>query len=84
LDVAPGRVNTGFSSRSCGTRKPPNSPGSSSHSPRDLAKTVFSAWKRKKQRITYPRSLSFSLFVVRALLPGLYDKINRKLWGLDN
>lgn len=84
LDVAPGQVNTGFSSRSCGTRKPPNSPGSSSHSPRDLAKTVYTAWKRKKQRITYPRSLSFSLFVVRALLPGLYDKINRKLWGLDN
>ncbi len=84
LDVAPGQVNTGFSSRSCGTRKPPNSPGSSSHSPRDLAKTVYAAWKRKKQRITYPRSLSFALFIVRALLPGLYDKINRKLWDLDN
>lgn len=84
LDVAPGQVNTGFSSRSCGARRPPNSPGSSSHSPADLAKTVYSAWKRKKQRITYPRSLSFALFVVRAILPGLYDRINRKLWGLDN
>ncbi len=83
LDVAPGQVNTGFSSRSCGARRPPNSPGSSSHSPRDLAKTVYTAWKRKKQRITYPRSLSFALFAVRALLPGLYDKINRKLWNLD-
>lgn len=84
LDVAPGQINTGFSSRSCGSRKPPDSPGSSSHSPVDLAKTVFTAWKRKKQRITYPRTLSFALFVVRAILPGLYDRINRKLWKLES
>ncbi len=82
LDVAPGQVNTGFSSRSRGERKPPDSPGSSSTSPAGLAAAVYKAWKRRKKRITYPRTLSAAIGFVRTLLPNLYDRINQKLWKL--
>ena len=83
LDVAPGQINTGFSSRSCGKRRPPDSPGAKGNSPAGLAKAVFRAWKKKKRRITYPGALGAAIWFVRVFLPGLYDRINRKLWKLD-
>lgn len=83
LDVAPGQINTGFSSRSCGKRRPPDSPGAKGHSPAGLAKAVFRAWKKGKRRITYPGTLGAAIWFVRVFLPGLYDRINRKLWKLD-
>lgn len=83
LDVAPGQINTGFSSRSCGTRRPPDSPGSGGHTPQALAKAVYRAWKTKKERITYPRMLSAALFFIRAVIPSFYDTISRKLWKLN-
>lgn len=82
LDVAPGQISTGFSSRSCGTRRPPDSPGSKGHTAQGLAKAVFRAWRKKKKRITYPGSLAVAVWAVRTFIPGLYDKINRKLWKL--
>ena len=83
LDVAPGQVNTGFSKRSCGTRRPPDSPGSKSHTPEGLAKTVYRGWKSGKQRITYPRSLGFFISLVKTLIPSFYDSACRKLWRLN-
>lgn len=82
LDVSPGQINTGFSSRSCGSRRPPDSPGAKGHSPAGLAKAVFRAWKKKKKRITYPGKLAFLIFLVRVVLPDLYDRISVKLWKL--
>ena len=84
LDVAPGQVNTGFSSRSFGRRRPPESPGASSTSPEKMAGCVFNAWQKKKKRITYPRPLAFALFLVRAVIPGIYEKISLKLWKLQS
>lgn len=83
LDTAPGQINTGFSSRAFGTRRPPDSPGSKHHSPEALAETVYSAWRKKLRRITYPRSLSPAIFLLRTILPRLYDKISLKLWNLN-
>jgi len=83
IDIAPGQINTGFSSRSCGERRPPDSPGSKGNSPAGLAKAVHKAWVKRKKRVTYPRILSFGLWFVRAVIPGLYDRINRKLWKLN-
>lgn len=84
LDVSPGQINTGFSSRSCGSRRPPDSPGAKGHSPNGLAKAVFRAWRRKKKRITYPGKLAFLIFLVRVILPNLYDRISLKLWKLQD
>lgn len=83
LDVAPGQINTGFSSRSFGTRRPPDSPGSKHHSPEALAETLYAAWKKRLRRITYPRILSPALFLLHTMLPRLYDRISIKLWRLD-
>ena len=82
LDVAPGQVSTGFSSRSLGKRRPPSSPGSGRTSPDKMAECVFRAWKAGKKRITYPRTLALGLFFVRAIIPGIYEKISLKLWNL--
>ncbi len=82
LDMAPGQINTGFSSRSCGKRRPPDSPGSKGQTPQALAEAVFRGWKKNRKRITYPGFLAFSVFFVRTFLSGFYDKINRKLWKI--
>lgn len=82
-DVAPGQVNTGFSSRSRGTRKPPDSPGSKGHTPEALARSVYQAWRHGRKRPTYPRILAGAIFFVRTIIPDLYDRISFKLWHLD-
>ena len=82
LDVAPGQVNTGFSSRSLGKRKPPESPGSAHTSPEKMAESVFRAWKSRKKRITYPRGLAIALFFVRCVIPGWYERISLRIWNL--
>jgi len=82
LDVAPGQVNTGFSSRSLGGRKPPESPGSSFTSPEKMAECVFRAWRRRKKRITYPRVLAPLLFFIRCVIPGCYERVSLRIWKL--
>ncbi len=82
LDVSPGQINTGFSSRSCGGRRPPDSPGAKGHTPEALAKAVYQAWRKGKKRITYPRTMAFAVFFVRTFLADFYDRVNRKLWKL--
>lgn len=81
MDVCPGQINTGFSSRSFGSRKPPDSPGASS-GPEEFAETVYKAWRKGKKSLTYPSWLGSAIFVVKYLLPGLYNRLSRKKWGL--
>ncbi len=82
LDVAPGQINTGFSRRAFAHRDVPDSPGSSRTSPEKLASFVYRAWQRKKRRVTYPAMLKFALFWLRAIIPGIYQKVSLKLWKI--
>lgn len=82
LDVAPGQINTGFSSRAFGHRPVPDSPGSGATSPEKLANFVYCAWRKKKTRVTYPSMLKYALFFLRAIIPGIYQKVSLKLWKL--
>lgn len=81
LDVSPGQINTGFSSRSFGHRSPPDSPGRSA-GPEGFAKAVYRAWKRGRKSMTYPGWLGAALFAVRYFVPGLYNRFSLKMWGL--
>ena len=76
LDVAPGQINTGFSSRSFGKRRPPSSPGSGGTSPEALAKCVYDSWRRRCKRVTYPRFLGVGIFIVRAFFRGVLAEEN--------
>lgn len=81
LDVSPGQINTGFSSRSFGHRSPPDSPGASA-GPDAFAKAVYKAWKRGRKSMTYPGWLGAALFTVRYILPGVYNHFSMKMWKL--
>lgn len=83
LDVAPGQINTGFSSRSCGKRRPPSVPGCGSTSPASLAKLVYGSVLKRRKRVTYPRLLGIGIFMVRAFLSRFYAKRNIAIWQLD-
>lgn len=82
LDVAPGQINTGFSSRSIGKRHPPEAPGAGFTSPKQMATAVYHAWRNQLKRITYPRFLSLALWFVRVIIPSVYERISVKLWKL--
>jgi short-subunit dehydrogenase len=82
LDMIVGRINTGFSLRSLGGRKPPSSPGGGSATPDDLAKAVYKGWRQRQRTITYP---GWNRWIVPLLLGPLnrvFEKENRKRWGL--
>jgi short-subunit dehydrogenase len=81
LDVSPGQINTGFSSRSFGRRRPPDSPGASAD-PDAFARAVYKAWKRGRKSMTYPGWLGAVLFGVRYLVPGIYNHFSLKMWKL--
>ena len=78
LNLTVGRINTGFSSRSLGSLKPPETP-SLSATPEKLADKVFTAYLKKKREITYPYWYSFFILIAK-LFPNLYDSINLKKW----
>ncbi len=81
MDVCPGQISTGFSSRSFGSRKPPDSPGASA-GPEAFAETVYKAWRKGKKSLTYPSWLAAAIFGVKYFLPGLYNRLSRKKWRL--
>ncbi len=81
LDVSPGQISTGFSSRSFGHRSPPDSPGRSA-GPDAFAQAVYKAWKRGRKSMTYPGWLGTALFAVRYFLPGIYNHFSLKMWKL--
>ena len=82
MDVLPGQISTGFSSRACGTRRPPDAPGAKD-SADGLAASVYRAWKGRRRILVYPGWIGIGAFILRNMVPGLYDRISRKIWHLD-
>ncbi len=78
LNLIVGRINTGFSSRSLGSMKPPETP-SFSTTPEKLAEKVYKAYLKKKREITYPYWYGFFILISK-LFPDVYDSINLKKW----
>jgi len=82
MDVVPGQINTGFSSRSFGMRRPPDAPGAKGD-PSGLAEAVYRGWIRRKKAVLYPGWIGLGTFFVRAFIPGIYDAVSRRIWHLD-
>jgi uncharacterized protein len=77
LNLLPGRINTGFSTRALGSRKPPETPFAGY--PEKLARTAFRAYKKEKRQLVYPRWYQLLPFV-RYIFPGLYDRVSTGQW----
>ena len=54
LNVCPGRVDTGFSSRALGGRKPPETPGRTASSAEEFARKLFRACRARRRELIYP------------------------------
>ncbi|MDD2479502.1 MAG: SDR family NAD(P)-dependent oxidoreductase, partial [Victivallaceae bacterium] len=83
LEVCPGQINTGFSSRSMGMRKPPDSPGRSA-GPEALAEAFYRAWKRGKSALVYPGWMNWAVATVRGVFPWFYNHYSLKVWNLED
>ncbi len=82
MDVRPGQISTGFSSRACGCRRPPDAPGAKSNA-RGLARAVYRGWRSSGRNVLYyPWWIGMGIFFIRNVIPGIYDRISRKLWKL--
>ena len=81
LNVCPGRVDTGFSSRALGGRKPPETPGRTSSSAEVFAQKVFNAYRKRKRELVYPGWYWFAIVFAR-WFPGCCERINRRVWQL--
>ena len=81
LNVCPGRVDTGFSSRALGGRKPPETPGRTSSSAEVFARKVFNAYRKRKRELVYPGGDWFAIVFAR-WFPGCCERINRRVWQL--
>ncbi len=77
LNLIVGRINTGFSSRSLGSLKPPSTPFSGSAE--KLAEITYKAYRRKKREVIYPYWYRFFILLAD-LFPDLYDSISLKKW----
>lgn len=80
LGLIVGRINTGFSSRALGNRKPPATPFSGK--PAGLARQVLRAVARRRRQLVYPGWYRFVLLLQR-WLPGTFDRIAMKKWQTD-
>jgi len=78
LNLIVGRINTGFSIKAFGSKKPPETPFGSS--PEKFAEAVFKAYKQKKREIIFPEWYRYFIFISK-LFPSLYDKIAYKKWN---
>ncbi len=81
LSVCPGRIDTGFSSRAAGGRKPPETPGRTSSRPEALARKVFHACRRRRREVIYPGWYRLPAWFVQ-FFPGVNEWINRRIWKL--
>ncbi len=81
LNVCPGRVDTGFSSRALGGRKPPETPGRTCSSAEGFARKVFHAYRKRKRELIYPGWYRFAIVFAR-WFPGCCERINRRIWQL--
>ncbi len=77
LNLIVGRINTGFSSRAMGSRKPPETPFGST--PEKFAEAVFKAYKNRKREIVFPRWYKYFIWLSK-LFPGLYDRKAYEKW----
>ncbi len=77
LNLIVGRINTGFSDRALGKKKPPETPFSGSA--KEFAEVVYKGYINRKKEVWYPYWYRF--FVVLAkLFPDVYEKISLKKW----
>jgi len=80
LNCIVGRISTGFSISALGNRTPPHTPGSGSAE--KLADAIYTAFRKNKREIVFPRwYLPFQLVV--KTFPSLYDRLNLKKWNLS-
>ncbi|NOY22419.1 MAG: SDR family NAD(P)-dependent oxidoreductase [Acidobacteria bacterium] len=77
LNILPGRINTGFSTRAFGSRTPPETPFAGS--PEKLAKAAFRAYVKKKRQLVYPGWYRFLSFF-RNTFPKFYDRLSSGKW----
>ena len=77
LNLIVGRINTGFSSRAMGSKKPPDTPFGAS--PEGFADAVYSAYLKRKREITYPCWYRYFIWISRLFAP-VYDRIALKKW----
>ncbi len=77
LNLMPGRINTGFSTRAFGSRTPPETPFAGS--PEKLAKATFRKYKKNKRQLVYPKWYRILPFF-RHIFPGFYDKLSHGKW----
>ncbi|SNZ02256.1 Short-chain dehydrogenase [Persephonella hydrogeniphila] len=78
LNLIVGRINTGFSIRALGSKKPPETPFGSS--PEKFAEAVFKAYKKKKREIVFPGWYRYFILISK-LFPSLYDRISYEKWN---
>lgn len=81
MTVYPGRISTGFSSRSHSCRPVPETPGNAAASAAEFAERVWRAWMRGRRSLLYPWWYCFFLWFVK-LCPGLYARENIRRWKL--
>ncbi len=82
IDVSPGRINTGFSTRAMGRANHPDLPFLST--PEKFAKAVYRVYrkavkKNKNYELIHPRIYGF-FRMLPALFPNLYDTKNLESW----
>lgn len=80
IDAAPGRIDTGFSSRSLGNRQPPHTPGGGS--PDAFADALFNAWRKGRRSLVYPGWNRIAVPILK-LFPEVYDRLSIRIWKLD-
>ena len=78
LNLIVGRINTGFSEHSLGTKVPPSTPFGGDIN--KFADKVFNAYIKNKREITYPSWYKFIIYFSK-IFPNLYDKIALKKWN---
>ena len=81
LNVCPGRIDTGFSSRAVGGRKPPETPGRTSSDIHVFARKVCRAIKRRRRELVYPAWYK-AAGIFAAVFPGFTEWANRRIWKL--
>ncbi|MBQ9777181.1 MAG: SDR family NAD(P)-dependent oxidoreductase [Lentisphaeria bacterium] len=81
LNVCPGRIDTGFSSRAVGGRKPPETPGRTASNAETFARKVCNAAERRRRELVYPYWYRFAGIFAR-MFPAVTESANRKIWKL--
>ncbi len=82
LNVCPGRIDTGFSSRALGGRKPPETPGRTASSAERFAEKLFFACRKRRRELVYPGWYRPVIWFARCF-PGVVERANRRVWHLE-